>query len=47
MGIERLRGLHRIMPESDEVEVLRSFHGDVARLGNAEKFYFDLIQLPE
>lgn len=47
MGVERLRGLHKVLPEPDEVDMLKSYSGDVTRLGNAEKFYMELIKLPE
>ena len=47
LSLEQLRGLQRVLPESDDVEALKSFVGDVARLGAAEKFYFELIQLPQ
>ena len=47
MGVERLRGLHKILPEADEIEMLKAYTGDGSRLGNAEKFYMKLITLPE
>lgn len=47
LGEERLRGLQRILPEPDDVECLKTFDGDVGRLGTAEKFYLELIQLPQ
>lgn len=30
-----------------QVEAIRAYEGDVAKLGNAEKFYRELIALPE
>lgn len=45
IGAEKLRGLLKILPEVDELDMLKSFDGDKARLGNAEKFLFDLMKL--
>lgn len=38
IGTEKLRGLLKILPPTDEVEMLRAYDGDRNRLGNAEKF---------
>ncbi|XP_037302658.1 inverted formin-2 isoform X2 [Manduca sexta] len=46
IGTEKLRGLLKILPEIDECEMLKAFSGDVTKLGNAEKFLLQLIQLP-
>ncbi|XP_055634906.1 inverted formin-2 isoform X2 [Toxorhynchites rutilus septentrionalis] len=46
IGSEKLRGLLKILPEVDELEMLKSFDGDNNRLGNAEKFLLQLIQVP-
>ncbi|XP_047994853.1 LOW QUALITY PROTEIN: inverted formin-2-like [Leguminivora glycinivorella] len=46
IGAEKLRGLLKILPEIDECEMLKAFTGDVTKLGNAEKFLMQLIQLP-
>ncbi|XP_068619616.1 FH2 domain-containing protein 1 isoform X1 [Battus philenor] len=46
IGTEKLRGLLKILPEIDECEMLKAFTGDVTKLGNAEKFLLQLIQLP-
>lgn len=45
IGQEKLLGLLKIMPQTDEVEVIKSFGGDRTKLGNAEKFYDELIGL--
>lgn len=47
IGAERLRGLLRLLPEMDELDTLKAFQGEPARLGNAEKFLMQLIQLPK
>lgn len=46
IGAEKLRGLLKILPESDEVEMLQGFSGDKQKLGNAEKFLLELVKLP-
>ncbi|KAH8366251.1 hypothetical protein KR093_010981 [Drosophila rubida] len=46
IGAERLRGLLKILPEVDELELLKSFNGDKARLGTAEKFLLQLLEVP-
>lgn len=47
IGAERLRGLLKILPEVDELDMLKSFNGDKARLGNAEKFLLQLLEVPK
>lgn len=47
IGAERLRGLLKILPEVEEVDMLKSFNGDKTRLGNAEKFLLELLELPK
>ncbi|XP_076638635.1 FH2 domain-containing protein formin 3 isoform X2 [Colletes latitarsis] len=46
IGAEKLRGLLKILPEVDELEMLKSFDGDKSKLGNAEKFFLQLVQVP-
>ncbi|KAG8318057.1 FH2 domain-containing protein 1, variant 2 [Homalodisca vitripennis] len=46
IGAEKLRGLLKILPELDELEMLRNFDGDKTKLGNAEKFLLQLIAVP-
>lgn len=45
IGAEKLRGLLKILPELDELDMLKTFDGDKARLGNAEKFLMQLLQV--
>lgn len=47
IGAEKLRGLLKLLPEIDELEMLRAFDGDISKLGNAEKFLLQLIQVPK
>uniref|UniRef100_A0A146M1M5 FH2 domain-containing protein 1 n=2 Tax=Lygus hesperus TaxID=30085 RepID=A0A146M1M5_LYGHE len=46
IGAEKLRGLLKILPEIDELEMLRTFDGDKTKLGNAEKFLLQLMEVP-
>lgn len=46
IGAEKLRGLLKILPEVDELDMLKSYEGDRIRLGNAEKFLLQLIEVP-
>lgn len=45
IGAEKLRGLLKILPEIDELDMLKTFDGDKSRLGNAEKFLMDMMKL--
>lgn len=45
IGAEKLRGFLKILPEVDELDMLRTFDGDLNRLGNAEKFLLHLLQV--
>jgi hypothetical protein len=47
IGTEKLRGLLKILPEFDELDMLKNFDGDKNRLGNAEKFLLQLLQVPK
>ncbi|XP_023930367.1 inverted formin-2 [Lingula anatina] len=46
IGAEKLRGLINILPQQDEIEMLKAFAGDRALLGNAEKYYDLLVAVP-
>ena len=46
-GAEKLKGLVKILPEMDEIEMLKSFDGDKTKLGNAEKFILQLVVVPK
>ncbi len=45
-GAEKLKGLVKILPSMDEIEMLKAFDGDRSKLGSAEKFILDLVDLP-
>lgn len=47
IGAEKLRGLLKILPEIDELDMLKAFDGDKLRLGNAEKFLMQLSHVPK
>lgn len=47
IGAEKLRGLLKILPEIDELDMLKAFDGDKQRLGNAEKFLMQLSHVPK
>ncbi|XP_022646402.1 inverted formin-2-like isoform X1 [Varroa destructor] len=47
IGAERLRGLLKILPEPEEIELLNNFDGDIAKLGPAEQFLLQLIHIPD
>ena len=44
-GAEKLKGLMKILPEMDEIEMLKSFDGDKSKLGNAEKFILSVVDV--
>ncbi|XP_073842634.1 uncharacterized protein isoform X2 [Musca autumnalis] len=46
IGAEKLRGLLKILPEVDEIDLLKTFNGDRQRLGRAEKFLLLLMEVP-
>ncbi|XP_022235714.1 LOW QUALITY PROTEIN: formin-J-like [Limulus polyphemus] len=46
LGIEELKGLLKILPEDDEIKLLKGYTGDIQRLGSAEKFFSQLLGLP-
>lgn len=45
IGVEKLRGFLKILPEVHELDMLTKFDGDSSRLGEAEKFLMQLIQV--
>ena len=46
-GAEKLKELLKLLPEQDEVDMLKSFDGDKTKLGVAEKFILQLIEVPK
>ena len=47
IGAEKLRGLLKLLPESDELEMLKSFSGDKTKLATAEKFLLQLMDVSQ
>ncbi|XP_067948049.1 inverted formin-2-like isoform X2 [Watersipora subatra] len=46
VGAEKLRGLLKLLPQPEEIELLRGYTGDKEKLANAERFYLQLLELP-
>lgn len=46
IGSERLRGFLRILPDDPEVTMIKEYQGEVTKLGDAERFYHELIKVP-
>nr|XP_057923886.1 FH2 domain-containing protein 1-like [Doryrhamphus excisus]XP_057923887.1 FH2 domain-containing protein 1-like [Doryrhamphus excisus] len=45
-GVEPLRELLKLLPETDEVRKMKAYSGDVSKLSLADAFMYLLIQLP-
>ncbi|XP_022239445.1 uncharacterized protein LOC106457567 [Limulus polyphemus] len=45
LGTEELKGLLKILPEDDEIKLLKGFKGKTQQLGNAEKFLRQLLDI--
>ncbi|KRZ32333.1 FH2 domain-containing protein 1 [Trichinella pseudospiralis] len=45
-GPEKLRGMIKILPDQDEMEIIEGFTGDRTKLGDAEKFFLHLREIP-
>ncbi|KRX54834.1 FH2 domain-containing protein 1 [Trichinella sp. T9] len=43
---EKLRGMIKILPDQDEMEIIEGFTGDRTKLGDAEKFFLYLREIP-
>ncbi|XP_043930278.1 inverted formin-2 isoform X2 [Protopterus annectens] len=43
--VEILKQLLKLLPEKHEVENLKSYQGDMGKLGNADKFYLRLLEI--
>ena len=46
LGLENLEGMLKILPDPNEIELLKMYQGDIHKLGEAEKFLFKLILVP-
>ena len=45
LGLENLEGLYKLLPDSNEIELLKVYQGDIEKLAGAEKFLYKLIQV--
>eukprot|EP01117_Protostelium_nocturnum_P015560 TRINITY_DN6052_c0_g2_i1.p1 TRINITY_DN6052_c0_g2~~TRINITY_DN6052_c0_g2_i1.p1 ORF type:complete len:553 (-),score=240.06 TRINITY_DN6052_c0_g2_i1:14-1672(-) len=46
LSLENVEALLKYLPTTDEIETVRSYTGDISRLGKAEKFYLDISDVP-
>ncbi|CAG9538060.1 unnamed protein product [Cercopithifilaria johnstoni] len=46
-GLERLNNLRAILPDNEEIEILRGFSGDQSQLGIAEQFFLSLLTVSD
>ncbi|KAF9184379.1 hypothetical protein BGZ50_003756 [Haplosporangium sp. Z 11] len=46
LSIENLKAIKQYVPTSDEIEVIKEYDGDFDGLGNAEKFYREIMDIP-
>ncbi|VDK72016.1 unnamed protein product [Litomosoides sigmodontis] len=46
-GLERLNNLRAVLPDSEEIEILRGFSGDQSQLGIAEQFFLSLLTVSD
>jgi hypothetical protein len=47
LGLENLEGMLKILPDANEVELLKLYQGDIDKLAEAELFLFKLVQVQE
>ncbi|KAF9359313.1 hypothetical protein BGX26_012598 [Mortierella sp. AD094] len=46
LTIENLKAIKQYVPTSDEIELVKEYDGDFESLGNAEKFYREIMDIP-
>ncbi|KAG0366943.1 hypothetical protein BGZ54_004660 [Gamsiella multidivaricata] len=46
LSIENLKAIKQYVPTSDEIEMIKEYDGDFEQLGNAEKFYREIMDIP-
>ncbi|KAG0210592.1 hypothetical protein BGX33_004803 [Mortierella sp. NVP41] len=46
LSIENLKAIKQYVPTGDEIEIIKEFDGDFETLGNAEKFYREIVDIP-
>ncbi len=47
LGLENLEGMLKILPDANEIELLKGYQGEIDKLGEAEKFLYKLIEVPK
>jgi hypothetical protein len=47
LGLENLEGMLKILPDANEIELLKGYQGEADKLGEAEKFLYKLIEVPK
>lgn len=47
ISIDQLRALLKLMPDSGQIETLKSYSGDTKMLGTAEDFFMRLIAVKQ
>lgn len=45
--IDQLKALDKLLPDSGQIEMLKSFSGDASKLGTAEDFFIRLLQVKQ
>ena len=46
-SIDQLKALEKLLPDSGQIEMLKSFSGNAKKLGTAEDFFIRLIQVKQ
>ncbi|KAF9105603.1 hypothetical protein BGX27_009549 [Mortierella sp. AM989] len=46
LNIENLKAIKQYVPTSDEIELVKEYDGDFDSLGNAERFYREIMDIP-
>ncbi|KAG0314255.1 hypothetical protein BGZ99_008272 [Dissophora globulifera] len=46
LSIENLKAIKQYVPTGDEIELIKEYDGDISTLGNAEKFYREIMDIP-
>lgn len=46
LSIENLKAIKQYVPGSDEIEIIKEYDGEFESLGNAERFYKEIMDIP-
>ena len=47
ISIDQLKALDKLLPDSGQIEMLKSYSGDAGKLGTAEDFFVRLITVKQ